>query len=134
MDSKERIKMETKEGMDRFLAGMNGQERRPSSSSGDRSTSSLAEAKPDDSSASTPEEVSLPKLSRKASQKASQRPPPSFDHLPDVTDRACDEFQVIGDCLYGSKRMGASMQEVLDCDCTPELCELAPRHKAVWRR
>lgn len=60
------------------------------------------------------------KLSRKASQKIISRPAPLFDDLPDVTEEATDVFQIIQDCIYGSKGMGSSEHEPLDCDCSEE--------------
>jgi hypothetical protein len=64
-----------------------------------------------------------PKLSRKASQKIVARPPQLFDHLPDATDEALTVFQVIKDCLYGSKYFGSSNHDALDCDCSEEWSE-----------
>lgn len=61
-----------------------------------------------------------PKLSRKSSQKVIQRPAPVFDDLPDSTEEAVSVFQVIPDCIYGSKYMGHSEHDALDCDCTQE--------------
>ena len=61
-----------------------------------------------------------PKLSRTASQKVLARPPPLFDHLPDDTSLATSTFQVIPDCIYGSKNMGSSDQEALGCECAEE--------------
>lgn len=43
-----------------------------------------------------------------------------FDHLPDATEESCKGFQVINDCLYGSKHMGASQHDALDCDCAED--------------
>lgn len=70
--------------------------------------------------AATPDHASAPKLSRKSSQKPVRSPPTLFDHLPDVTAQACSTFQVINDCLYGSRNMGSSDHDALDCDCTEE--------------
>lgn len=75
---------------------------------------------------SVPENGTAPKLSRKPSQKLPRGPPPLFDHLPDATADACDTFQVINDCLYGSKNMGSSDHDALDCDCAEEWRKLAP--------
>lgn len=60
------------------------------------------------------------KLSRKASRKVIPYAPRLFDHLPDVSDEATSEFQVIKDCIYGSKYMGYSEHDALDCDCSEE--------------
>jgi len=68
----------------------------------------------------TVEPGKLPKLSRKSTQKVPARPPPLFDDLPDVTTEAIEVFQVIKDCIYGSKNMGFSEHEPLDCDCSEE--------------
>jgi hypothetical protein len=70
--------------------------------------------------ASTPDASSVPKPSRKASQKALARAPLLFDHVTDSTEDACSHFQVINDCLYGSKHMGSSEHDALDCDCSEE--------------
>ncbi|PHH79042.1 hypothetical protein CDD80_5756 [Ophiocordyceps camponoti-rufipedis] len=40
-----------------------------------------------------------------------------FHHLPDVTTQSCESFHVIPDCLYGSKHLGSTDNDVLDCDC-----------------
>lgn len=68
----------------------------------------------------TVEPGKAPKLSRKSSQKVIARPPPLFDDLPDSTEEAASVFQVIKDCIYGSKNMGASDHDALDCDCPEE--------------
>jgi histone-lysine N-methyltransferase SETD2 len=62
----------------------------------------------------------MPKLSRKASQKLPPSPPMLFGNLPDSTEDACRTFQVISDCLYGSRNMGSSDHDALDCDCAEE--------------
>lgn len=61
-----------------------------------------------------------PKLSRKASQKVISRPPKLFDHLEDATPECVKEFQVILDCIYGSKYMGSADHEALGCDCSED--------------
>lgn len=61
-----------------------------------------------------------PKLSRKSSQKVISRPPPLFDDLPNSTAEAVATFQVIRDCIYGSKYMGSSEHDALGCDCSEE--------------
>lgn len=76
--------------------------------------------KAENESASTPDTEPAPKLSRKSSTKVRARTPPLFDHLPDATDEAKAGFQVITDCLYGSKNMGSSVHDALDCDCAEE--------------
>lgn len=73
-------------------------------------------------SAETPNSQKPPKLSRKASQKNEQpsREPVIYRDLPDVTEDSCKTFQVIPDCLYGSKHLGATDNDAFDCDCNPE--------------
>jgi SET domain-containing protein len=61
-----------------------------------------------------------PKLSRKSSQKVISRPAPLFADLPDSTAEAVSAFQVIRDCIYGSKYMGSSEHDALGCDCSEE--------------
>jgi hypothetical protein len=63
------------------------------------------------------------KLSRKASRKAASHAPRLFDHLPDDTEEASSAFQVIKDCIYGSKYMGYSEHDALDCDCSEQWSE-----------
>ncbi|KAI1867045.1 hypothetical protein JX265_007621 [Neoarthrinium moseri] len=92
-------------------------------STGSRSRShsmSPSDEKPRSDSASTPDNSAHPpKLSRKASQKAVPRVN-LFHDTPDVTDEACGHFQLIPDCLYGSKSLGATEHDTLDCDCTED--------------
>lgn len=61
-----------------------------------------------------------PKLSRKSAQKVVAHPPTLFNDLEDATDEAIGVFQVIKDCIYGSKYMGSSEHDPLDCDCSEE--------------
>jgi len=61
-----------------------------------------------------------PKLSRKSSQKVVSRAAPLFLDLPDVKEEATSVFQCIRDCIYGSKYMGASEHDALDCDCSEQ--------------
>lgn len=63
-----------------------------------------------------------PKLSRKTSQKNDQPPrePVLYGDLPDVTEDSCKAFQVIPDCLYGSKHLGSTDNDAFDCDCREE--------------
>jgi hypothetical protein len=63
------------------------------------------------------------KLSRKSSQKVIARPPVLYDCLPDSTPEAVTKFQVIRDCIYGSKYMGSSEHDALGCDCSEEWSE-----------
>ncbi|KIH88318.1 histone-lysine N-methyltransferase SETD2 [Sporothrix brasiliensis 5110] len=90
---------------------------------------------PDDDVQPSPSDVSTPDMSaaasrpnRKSSAKASRSATPSsrpnrmlFDQLPDATAEATSKFQVIEDCLYGSKNMGSSDNDAFDCDCAEEL-------------
>jgi histone-lysine N-methyltransferase SETD2 len=94
----------------------------PDGSNGISRASSISpdESKPGSNSADTPDNSNTPRLSRKSSQKVEKTPPKLFDHLPDDTGVACDTFQVINDCLYGSKHMGSSEHDALDCDCAEE--------------
>ncbi|KAI8962451.1 hypothetical protein F5Y11DRAFT_190736 [Daldinia sp. FL1419] len=70
-------------------------------------------------SASTPD-GHPPKLSRKASRKMIAPPAQLFNDLPDVTSESCSHFQLIPDCLYGSKSLGSTDHDALDCDCSEE--------------
>lgn len=67
-----------------------------------------------------------PKLSRKASQRVAFRPPQLFDHLGDATPECITKFQVIQDCIYGSKYMGSADHEALGCDCSEDWRKLTP--------
>ncbi|CAK7263417.1 histone methyltransferase set2 [Sporothrix epigloea] len=64
--------------------------------------------------------LSAPKLSRSTTP-SSKMGQVLYNHLPDATAEATSKFQVIADCLYGSKNMGLSDLESLDCDCAEEL-------------
>lgn len=68
----------------------------------------------------TVEPGKAPKLLRKSSQKVITRPAQLFDDLEDSTEEALSVFQVIKDCIYGSKYMGYSEHDALDCDCSEE--------------
>lgn len=85
-----------------------------------RSSSMSPGVKAENESASTPDTEPAPKLSKKSSSKVRARSPPLFDHLPDATEESMKAFQVINDCLYGSKHMGSSENDALDCDCAAE--------------
>lgn len=77
------------------------------------------EAKSRSESVGTPTSQKPPRLSRKTSQQP-QRQPFLYGDLPDVTEESCTSFQVIPDCLYGSKHLGATDVDTLDCDCNQE--------------
>lgn len=68
----------------------------------------------------TVEPGKAPKLSRKSSQKVVVPPRTLFNHMEDSTEEAVSVFQVIKDCIYGSKYMGYSEHDALDCDCSEE--------------
>ncbi|KAI0013622.1 hypothetical protein F4779DRAFT_344502 [Xylariaceae sp. FL0662B] len=92
----------------------------PNASKDSRSgTSSPDDLKARSDSASTPDGQPL-KLSRKASNKTAPQPVALFSDLPDVTSESCEHFQIISDCLYGSKSLGSSEHDALDCDCSEE--------------
>ena len=61
-----------------------------------------------------------PRPSRKGSQRKVESEPKLFDHLPDKTEESCRKFQVIRDCLYGSKHLGSTDNDSFDCDCAEE--------------
>ena len=63
------------------------------------------------------------KLSGNASRKVILQTPRLFDHLQDATEEATSGFQLIKDCIYGSKYMGYSEHDALDCDCSEEWSE-----------
>lgn len=87
-----------------------------------RSPSMSPDQKTRSDSASTPDVngAQSQKLLRKATQKTAPRPAVLFDDLPDATEEASGHFQLIPDCLYGSKSLGASEHDALDCDCAEE--------------
>lgn len=60
-----------------------------------------------------------PKLARSSSQKVIARPPQLFSHLPDSVNEARQTFEVINDCIYGSKYMGHT-EHAMECDCSEE--------------
>lgn len=69
-------------------------------------------------SAETPSSTKAAALSRKASQKlAAKREHVLYSQLPDVTAESRKAFQLIPDCLYGSKHLGSTDNDALDCDC-----------------
>jgi histone-lysine N-methyltransferase SETD2 len=84
------------------------------------STRSPDDTKAPSDSASTPDTAVSLKQSKKASQKSTRRAPVLYDHLDDVTEAACQAFQVIPDCIYGKKDMGSTNNDALDCDCKEE--------------
>lgn len=77
-------------------------------------------------------EPRAPKPSRKVAQKFVPRPPPLFNDYPDKTEEATSIFEVIRDCMYGSKYMGSADHDSLGCDCNEEFREChqpRQRHK-----
>ncbi|KKF95138.1 Histone-lysine N-methyltransferase H3 lysine-36 specific [Ceratocystis platani] len=98
----------------------NGKANGNASSNGTRQ-SGIATPAPDSStSSSTPVPTSAAKPSRKSSSKAVKREVVLFNHLPSATEEAIKSFEVIPNCQYGSKNMGNTDGDVLDCDCKPE--------------
>jgi histone-lysine N-methyltransferase SETD2 len=92
------------------------------------------EMKAGSDSASTPDHGPPPKLARsKSAQKLPRAPVMLFDHLPNATDESCKNFQVINDCLYGSKHMGSSQHDALDCDCAEEWRKCSSFSRALLR-
>ena len=85
-----------------------------------RSLSPDAAKSQSEGGSSTPEVAPRPRMSRKASQKAASAPATLFTHLPDVTAESKEHFEVIESCMYGSKILGSSKQDALDCDCAEE--------------
>ena len=79
----------------------------------------------------TVEPGKAPKLSRKSSQKVISRPPILYDDMPDSTEEASTGFQIIKDCIYGSKHMGSSEHDALDCDCSEQWSEFIWSQKEV---
>lgn len=77
-------------------------------------------ASPRDDSEGTLTSAKTPKLTRKSSSKAVARAATLYDDLPNVTSKACAAFQVIPDCLYGSKNLGSTDNDSFDCDCREE--------------
>ena len=91
------------------------------SNDGSRSPAiSLNGVKSRSDSADTPSSARPSRPTRKASQKKIAREPLLFSHLPDVTPESRKAFQLIPDCLYGSKHLGSTDNDALDCDCNQE--------------
>ncbi|KAI1375890.1 hypothetical protein F4677DRAFT_104534 [Hypoxylon crocopeplum] len=93
----------------------------PNASKDSRSVSlSPDDQKARSDSASTPD-GHPPKFTRKTSHKVATRSLVQlYNHLPDVTLESCSHFQLIPDCLYGSKSLGSTDHDSLDCDCSEE--------------
>jgi [histone H3]-lysine36 N-trimethyltransferase len=83
------------------------------------------EPKQESETITTPENATGTKPSRKASQKIAGRIAPLFDHLADATEESLGHFQIIHDCLYGSRNIGSSDNDALDCDCAEDWRESA---------
>ena len=60
------------------------------------------------------------KVTARKSKTAAVRDIVLYDDLPDMTGEAVKTFQVISDCLYGTKNIGATENDALDCDCRDE--------------
>ena len=67
-----------------------------------------------------------PKLIRKATQKVESHTPALFLDVDDATEEACSVFTKIKDCIYGSKHLGSTDNDVLDCDCAQEWSMFIP--------
>ncbi|KAG6005469.1 histone methyltransferase set2 [Claviceps maximensis] len=91
----------------------------PSSTKESGSPASVNGVKSESDSLQTPASTK-PRPSRKSSHKPVEPQYQLFDHLPNVTDDSCKGFQVIRDCLYGSKNIGSTDNDALDCDCAEE--------------
>ncbi|KAI0180307.1 hypothetical protein GGR52DRAFT_237849 [Hypoxylon sp. FL1284] len=70
-------------------------------------------------SASTPD-GHPPKVGSRSAHKMATHHNQLYSHLPDVTDESCNHFQIIPDCLYGSRSLGSTEHDALDCDCSEE--------------
>ncbi|KAG5938528.1 histone methyltransferase set2 [Claviceps sorghi] len=91
----------------------------PSSARGNGSPASFNGVKSESEGLNTPAS-GKPRPPRKSSHKTAEPQYQLFDHLPNVTQDSCKGFQVIRDCLYGSKHLGSTDNDALDCDCTEE--------------
>ena len=60
-----------------------------------------------------------PKLSRTVSQKVPAKSASLYVHYVDKTAEATARFQVIRDCIYAAKYLGAT-EHALECDCAEE--------------
>lgn len=114
-----RIKEENAESTsstpNRSSKGTNSRSRSP-----DNNNNNNNRHKSQSDSISTPEAAPRPRMSRKASQKTAPRPVTLFNDHPDVTSDSKDHFELIENCMYGSKTLGSSKQDALDCDCSEE--------------
>lgn len=118
--------MKLEEGTRKGVRAENGSKGAPSPLPNGTKTASSSPLSPSPDDQKTPSDgasstdaAEARKLSRKP-QKAAAMAPKLFGDLPDVTDEACTVFQVINDCLYGSKNMGSTDNDSLDCDCSEE--------------
>ncbi|KAG6027253.1 histone methyltransferase set2 [Claviceps citrina] len=91
----------------------------PSTAKAGGSPASVNGVKPESEGFNTPAS-GKPRLSRKSSQKTAEPEYQLFDHLPNATEDSCKGFQVIRDCLYGSKHLGSTDNDALDCDCAED--------------
>ncbi|EHL01139.1 putative Histone-lysine N-methyltransferase, H3 lysine-36 specific [Glarea lozoyensis 74030] len=62
----------------------------------------------------------IPKTSRKSAPKVASRPPILYNDLEDVVEEAVTKFDLLQQCRYGSKKLGASNSDPWDCDCPEE--------------
>ncbi|KAH6671511.1 SET domain-containing protein [Plectosphaerella plurivora] len=89
-----------------------------------RSTNTNRTNSPVKKESQSPTEAARRPKSRSASTssgpKKTKKTVPLYNDLPDATEDSCTTFQVIPDCLYGSKNMGSTDVDALDCDCQEE--------------
>ena len=70
-----------------------------------------------------------PKLARVSTQKVVARSPQLFHHYEDKTQEAKGVFEVITECSYSVKYLGAT-EHAMDCDCAEEWGKLNDSLKA----
>lgn len=119
-DGMERIKLEDRANGSPAPANTGSEHDANSTVKREASQSPAADAIKSQSEGAETPTSGKPRLSRKSSQKATSRDPPMFDDYPDMTSEACKAFQVIPDCLYGSKHLGSTEHDAFDCDCREE--------------
>jgi hypothetical protein len=71
-----------------------------------------------------PEKIS--KTSRKSAPKVVSRPPILYNDLEDMVEEAVTKFDLLQQCRYGSKKLGASNSDPWDCDCPEEWSRYSP--------
>lgn len=88
-------------------------------------------AQEDTATPETPQAV--PSRSRKQTKNIVIKHAAVYSHLPDATEESCNSFQVINECLYGSKYMGSSDTDTLDCECAEDWSMLPFNPIFSWR-